>query len=469
LFPRGLLRFLFFFILFSLLLSPAYAGSSGIWPFFTYYASGGEKNLEVFGPFFLWKEGERGTEWGLRPFVYHTNYPSQELWRWELLYPLAKYQVKEGDTKAYLVPFSLFRDEVTSSTPEKRERNSSFLTAFWGQTDTGERYGGFFPLAGRLKQRFGRDEIAFYLWPFYSRVEDEGEITWRIPWPFFSWFGGEAEGFSIWPLWGHKVRDGVYDRGFVLWPFYDYMDEGLDTDNPVKKRFYLPFYATVRSPGVRADLFGALFLHQRIDNPPLEIWDFPWPFVTLVRGEKVRETQIFPLFRVRDEEQKKRFYILWPLYKYEWDRVTTEEETVYRFILIDKYRIVKELDTGKQALDTNFWPVFDYRRGFEGETGLYVFPLLPLHDDGMQRNIYPLFWVYRYTRSPQGEIFSDLLWGLYRRRVSSGFSSTQFAFFLRVEKQGDAYVSLSFLEGLLRYQGTPAGGKMGFFFMNSGQ
>jgi hypothetical protein len=145
--------------------------------------------------------------------------------------------------------------------------------------------------------------------------------------------------------------------------------------------------------------------------------------------------------------------------------MTAEEETARYFLLINKYRIVKELDTGKQALDANFWPVFDYRRGFEGEKSFYIFPLLPLHDDGMQRNIYPLFWVYQYTRSPQGEILSDVLWGLYRRRVSAEFSSTQFAFFLRVEKQGDAYVALSFLEGLISYQGTPKGGRMGFFFM----
>jgi hypothetical protein len=84
----------------------------------------------------------------------------------------------------------------------------------------------------------------------------------------------------------------------------------------------------------------------------------------------------------------------------------------------------------------------------------------------MQRNIYPLLWVYRYTRSPEGAILSDLLWGLYRRRAASGFSSTQFAFLLRIEKRGDANVSLSFLEGLIRYQGTQEGGKVGFFFMD---
>jgi len=47
-------------------------------------------------------------------------------------------------------------------------------------------------------------------------------------------------------------------------------------------------------------------------------------------------------------------------------------------------------------------------------------------------------------------------------------SSTQFAFLLRIEKEGEARFSLSVLEGLIRYQGTQEGGKLGFFFMNPG-
>ena len=85
----------------------------------------------------------------------------------------------------------------------------------------------------------------------------------------------------------------------------------------------------------------------------------------------------------------------------------------------------------------------------------------------MERNIYPLLWVYRYTRSPEGETLSDFLWGLYRRRTSAQASSTQFAFLLRIEKKDDTYVSFSFLEGLIRYyHNAQTGGKVGFLFMD---
>jgi hypothetical protein len=462
---KGLLGLLLFIVISSLPLSPAHA-AGGIWPLFSYYTYGEQTEVEFLGPLFTWRETTEGTEWGVRPLVYRTHHPSQELLRWEFLYPLGKYQRKEGDLKFYVSPFSLFRDEVTSSRPERREKNSSFLTAFWGRTDHNEGYGGFFPIAGQFKERFSRDKIVFFLWPLYSRIEDEEEITWRVPWPIVSVMGGKAKGLYIWPLWGHKERGDEYSRGFILWPFYVYKDDDLDTDRPVRTRFYIPFYATQRSPGARTDIFiTPFFFHQRVDDPPFDKWRIPWPIVTLVRSEGVWETEVFPLFRLREEEQKKRLDILWPMYKYEWDIMKAEEETVYRFLLVNKYRIVKELDTGKEALDTNFWPVFDYRRGFEGEKSFYIFSLLPLHDDALERNIYPLLWIYRYTRSAQGETLSDLLWGLYRRRHSSEFSSTQFAFLLRIERKGEERFSLSFLEGLIRYQGTPAGGKVGFFFM----
>lgn len=458
----------FFLPLLGLLLiihSPARGESWGIWPFFSYYADEAQREMEILGPLFTWREGRDGEEWGVRPLLYYTGHPSQELQRWEFLYPLGKYQQREGDHKFYLIPFSLFRDEVTSTSPERREENSSIVTAFWGQTDEGERYGGVFPFAGRLKDRFGRDEITFYLWPLYSRIEDDGEITERIVWPFFSLTRGEAEGLYIWPLWGRRERVGEYARGFVLWPLYTYMDEDLGTDDPVSKRYYLPLYVSVRSQSGGTDMFlPPFFFHQKGYDPPFEKWEIPWPFLTLVRGGGVRETTVLPLFRVRDEERKRRRFFLWPLYKYEWDLMGNEQEEVYRLALINKYRAVREIETERKAIDANLWPLFDYRRGLDGGVDLYIFPLLPLHDEGMTRNIYPLFWVYRHHRSPTGQTLSDFLWGLYRRRTSPHGSSTQLAFLLRIEKKGSGDLYLSLLEGLFRYQRIEERGKVGVLF-----
>lgn len=466
---KAFVKLLCFFSLTCLLPFPAAHGKSwGVWPLFSYYESETIKEWEVLGPFFVWRETKESKEWGIRPFVYRATDPSREFERTEFLYPLGKYQRVEGDKKFYVVPISLFRDEATYSSPEKREKASSILTVFWGETDSGERYGGFFPLTGHLKERFGKDEITFHLWPLYSQIKDEGEVTWRIPWPFISVTRGAAEGVYVWPLWGHKEREGEYSKGFFLWPFFAYFDEHLDTDMPVHKRYYLPFYASIRSPQTTVDMAFIPFLfHQKSDTPPFEKWSL-WPILTKADGEGIRERKVFPVFRLRQEPERERRFFLWPLYTYEFDRFGTEEEEVYRFLLINRHRKVRDVDTRAEAVDANLWPLFSYRRGMNGAVNCYIFTLLPLRDKGLERNTYPLFWIYRYTRSPEGEILSDLFWGLYRRRTSPQGLSIQLAFLLRVEKKQDGDFSLSILEGLFRYQRTKAGKRMRFLFMSLG-
>lgn len=458
-------------LLFFLLIAPPQAAKgAGAWPLFSFESYAEKKELEVLGPLFVWRSTPQRTEWGLRPFVYRTKDQEAQLLRWEFLYPFGKYQLKEGEWKAYLVPFTILRDEVTTASPGCREANVSLLTAFWGRTDDNETYGGLFPLAGQFKERFGRERISFYIWPLYSRIDSEGEVSWRIPWPIISLFAGEARGVYIWPLWGKKERVGEYAKGFFLWPFYAYMDERLNTDDPISKRFYLPIYATIRSRGMRTDLFfPPLFLYQEADSPRLQKWQIPWPFITLVRGEGVWEIEVFPFYRRREEEQNRRLAILWPIYKYEWDTIATQQEQVHRFLLINRYRRIKDLTTGKESVSLNVWPLFDYQRTDDGEQWLYVFPLLPLHDEGMQRNIYPLFWLYRYCRSLNGDIFSDLLWGLYRRRRTEAFSSTQLAFLMRIEKKGADDLYLSLLEGLFCYEKKGVNKRVGLFLRREGE
>jgi hypothetical protein len=462
---KGILRLLgFSFIMWLLPFHATHGKSYGIWPFFSYYESERLKEWEVLGPFFVWRETEEGREWGIRPFMYRTNYPSRDLDRTEFLYPLGKYQRSKVDRRFYVIPFSLFRDQETYPTLGRREKAYSILTVFWGETDRGERYGGFFPLTGHLKERFGRDEITFHLWPLYSQIKKEGETRWRILWPFISVSSGEAEGVYVWPLWGHKVRTGEYSKGFFLWPFYVYIDEDLDTDTPLQKRYYLPFYASIRSPQTTVDMvFPPIFFHQKNQTSNLEKWEL-WPILTKADGEGIRERKIFPLFRIRQEPDKERRVFLWPLYIYRFDRFGTEEQEIYQFLLINKHRKVRYVDTGVEAIDANLWPIFSYRRAIDGAENCYIFTLLPLRDQGMERNIYPLFWIYRYSRSPEGETLSDLLWGLYRRRTSPQGSSTQIAFLLRIEKKENGELCLSILEGLFRYERKQETRKVGFFY-----
>ena len=397
---------------------------------------------------------------GIRPFIYTTTHASRDLERTEFLYPLGRHYREEGDRKLYVVPFTLHKDEVTYPSEGRREKAYSLLPVFWGETDTGEKYGGVFPLSGHLKGRFARDEITFFLWPAYSRVRKREEVTRTYFWPFVRVTKGSAEGLSVWPLRGHKEKEGVYSRGFFLWPLYVYVDEDLDTDTPVRKRYYMPFYASIRSPKTKVNMYvPPFFFHQKSHAPTFEKWEI-WPFVTKADGPGIIERKVFPVFRLRREPDSEHRFFLWPLYTYGFNRYVNEEHELHRFLLVNKYRVVKETDTGREIIDSNLWPLFDSHKESDGRARFHIFNLFPLFDEGLERNIYPLFWIYRYNRSPDGEMLSDFLWGLYRRRVSPQGSLTQLAFLLTVEKRDEDDLSVSFLAGLFGYRKTRDGTRL---------
>jgi len=86
---------------------------------------------------------------------------------------------------------------------------------------------------------------------------------------------------------------------------------------------------------------------------------------------------------------------------------------VKRILLLNRIKTVFN-DKGEViSKEVSIWPFFRYSR--EGdEKRLYLFNLIPLRDDGLERNWAPLYTVFRYERSPSGKKW-DILWGLYER------------------------------------------------------
>ena len=82
-------------------------------------------------------------QWGIRPLLYWTGDENESLRRLEFVYPLGKYQVKEGDKKGYLSPLSLFREETLT---ERRNGIFNSFPFFIGETEKGKDYYGLFPI-----------------------------------------------------------------------------------------------------------------------------------------------------------------------------------------------------------------------------------------------------------------------------------------------------------------------------------
>jgi hypothetical protein len=157
------------------------------------------KAVDVLGPFFTYRRDTRESHLAFRPFFYRQE-EEEKYSRTEYLYPLGKYERTGQEATSYLMPFFSTSKDLTQG--EKKERG--FLLAFWGETDKGEPYGGFFPFYGHLKNRYKKDEINFFLWPLYSDSREGESRAYSILWPIFTAYeGGGREGVRVWPLAGH--------------------------------------------------------------------------------------------------------------------------------------------------------------------------------------------------------------------------------------------------------------------------
>jgi hypothetical protein len=152
--------------------------SVNFWPLFQYSSDPeeGVKEIDGLGPFFSWRKDPTRTQWGVRPLLNWSEGETEPLERLEFVYPLGKYQVKEGEKKGYLFLLSRYLEEEYDS---QKKWNFQFFPFFIGETENGRDYGGLFPLFGTLYERYGKEEILFYLWPIYGSSTAGGAHLWK--------------------------------------------------------------------------------------------------------------------------------------------------------------------------------------------------------------------------------------------------------------------------------------------------
>ncbi|MFB0505782.1 MAG: hypothetical protein ACETWT_03520 [Thermodesulfobacteriota bacterium] len=386
-----------------------------LWPFFHYWSDSerARSTLRILGPLIYARREVDEGEFAVRPFFYWTKNGRGDFLRIEYLYPLGKFRREGGDTKHYLVPLVLSWDEEGDE--GRREKFSSRLLSFRGQTEDGEGYWGVFPLFGQLVDKFGRDRIRFCLWPIYSDWSDEGAYTWNLLWPILSATrGGGKKAFRVWPLWGYKEEEGISRTDFVLWPFFIKSTRDLFTDDPERIRIVFPLYWGVRSKRKRhVTVLWPFFSHAVDERNGYTRWDVPWPFISFTRGEKIKRDLIFPLYYRKEAPGSRTRWILWPLYQCWDDRYRDQREVVRRFLLLSRIKTVFNGKGEKISKQVSIWPFFKYSR--EGDTvSLQLFHLIPFEDEGLERNWVPIYRVYRYERSASGKRW-DILWGLYEK------------------------------------------------------
>ncbi|MFH1625593.1 MAG: hypothetical protein ABID54_10650, partial [Pseudomonadota bacterium] len=221
--------------------------------------------LDAVGPFFTFQSKPKQEEYGFRPFFYVRKKKEEHFKEIEYLYPLGKYRKTDQERVFQFIPLFSSHKDLTEET--KKPSDFGFFPVFWGKDENGESYGGLFPLYGRLKHRFGKDQIRFVLWPIYSDSKEENTWTYNILWPIFSYTtGGGESGFRVWPLYGRQEKEGEYSKYFALWPIFFFQKTDLDTDNPQTFKAVFPLFVDSSSPERDSTTFLWPFFHFSNDR-----------------------------------------------------------------------------------------------------------------------------------------------------------------------------------------------------------
>jgi hypothetical protein len=388
------------------------------------------------------RDGER-KEFTFRPFF--SKFEDKDKKGIDFLYPLGGYRKTKLERKVYLIPLFSSKKDLT----EKNKKNFDLFPIFWGRTEKGDKYWGIFPLYGNIKDRFGKHKISFLLWPLYSKSEGEDSTTHNIIWPIFSFSKGENyNGFRIFPLYGYEKKKDRFLKKFILWPFIHIQTRDLDTDSPRKYFAILPFYVSDKSKNVKTrSILWPFFNYSEDKRNNFTLRDAPWPFYQRGKGDDIDILRIFPIYGYKYRKDLDSYYTLWPIYQYKKEHNENYEGTTRSFLIIDRYKIERWKKDNKETKSIWIWPLFSYKRDKENNIKVHFPELLPLDDEGLERNYGPLLRIYDYNKNWKGDIELRILWGLYSDIKKGPQRNISLSFLVNYEKNKEGG-KFSILKGL---------------------
>jgi hypothetical protein len=231
---------------------------------------------------------------------------------------------------------------------------------------------------------------------------------------------------------------------------------GLSDKNPSDKLLLLPWYMATDSPKGSARYYlWPFFGHKTETEGNQEEWDYFWPFLRTVRGDRRTLDSFLPVYsRETSRAGGRKSWYMWPLYKHEeldTDVFRQERDRVLYFLYSDSRESWPK--DGAERRRTAFWPFFVYNRDARGVKSLSLpAPVEPVLDkEGIERSWAPFWRLYQQKWDDRGDFAASLLWNLYwQERRGDDLAYELFPLVSYRSEKKDADVTL--LKGLVRYR-----------------
>jgi len=425
--------------------------------------------LEAGGPLFY--DQQRGSEhtFAVPPFFSDTRDPEIGLHEFDFFYPIFSLD-RYGTQRRWQFLQVLSLSGGPTQVDSTRSRFTLFPFYFQQRsTNPSENYTAVFPFYGHLDNRMFRDETFFAMFPLYSKTRKKDVITRNYLVPIVHYRTGEGlSGWQIWPLAGYEHKDITFrtnmwkepeqvpghDKRFVLWPLFFNEHTGLGTDNPVWQQTSLPAYSILRSP--KRDSTTVLWpLFSYIDDREKDFreWELPWLLVEFASGTGKTTRRVFPFYSHSQSSNYVSDFVLWPVYKYNRANLDSlDRERTRSFFYLFSNITDRNKATGEMRRRLDVWPLFSYRRDFNGDTRFQALALIEAVLPGshkIERDYSHIWSLWRAEKNPRRDASSQsLLWNLYRRDVTPEHKRVSLLFGLyQHEKsaQGKARTRLFFI------------------------
>lgn len=304
-----------------------------------------------------------------------------------------------------------------------------FPLYFQGRTRQGEEYRALFPLGGKICGFPFFTEADFVLFPIYGHAMTGDTETRTLLWPFYlTRHGGRIDQFRLFPIYGEREhrRDYMTERShFVLWPFWS---DTKITGDVVDGSGYMLFPLYGHSHYERAKrgtenttyVIPPLFCFGRGDDGYRKI-NAPWPFVQIEDRDEKHRRVFWPLFGRYDNKATRRRCWLWPFFHSTVSHIETpaggKTNVVERHYVHAPLPLYYHADEVRGGTNTTYsysrvWPLYSHRD--DGGNVTTRFPELSLwsKSEQVERNLAPIWSLYKHTEKPDGESRTSLLWGI---------------------------------------------------------
>ncbi len=394
--------------------------------------------VDVLWPFFHYQTTPQGGgDFRFRPFYRHVTEPiegqptAEETSLHQFLWPLGRLYSKQGERNDRLFPL-WWRGQRLGPDGAKDVDWYFLFPFFWGgnhSEDESENYLGLFPLYLKAGNFLTYKEFFTALWPLYLRVEKENKVGHVFLWPLLGYgYGTETDSDSAYwhrvlPFYNVYVDPGHFQRYALLWPFFSWSKENLDSDDPISGFHFWPFYGQQTSQSVDAwSILWPFFQKKSIADRSYKL-DILWPIyryqTETSASEDLKKWWLWPLVSRTVGTRQRAWSVLWPLIW--WREYDDPDGTQSQQWILPFYRHVHRAwkDGGEDDFH-KLWPLW-HRESNRDNTAHWAFPSPWLYRHSNAEGVHELYgwlWTLAEGRQRQEEDDAFDLWAhLYTSRT----------------------------------------------------